>query len=218
MAVSRRSFLIGAGSFLSGSFLKNAKSFADATHLPFLVAPQTANKTMFFERVEDHWRLHLGPPQFVIPKPQLLIENYRWHGYRLETDQEIQAFCDDHWLTVEELFQEMDGYSWEDQWEHSFCPEAQAFEFLEKHNVLPAGGNGLREGQVIFESFPNPMSSARWVEVHDPLSLSLLQGRLNELDLGIELKPWSETLGASDHLPLRGRGSRLVLSVDNGWS
>lgn len=29
------------------------------------------------------------------------------------------------------------------------------------------------------------MSSAHWVEAHDHLSLSLLQARLNELDLGV---------------------------------
>jgi hypothetical protein len=43
---------------------------------------------------------------------------------------------------------------------------------------------------VIFESFSNPMSSARWVEVHDPLSLSLLQARLNELSLNTEVRAY----------------------------
>jgi hypothetical protein len=44
---------------------------------------------------------------------------------------------------------------------------------------------------VIFESFSNPMSSARWVEVYDPLSLSLLQARLNELSLNTEVRAYA---------------------------
>jgi hypothetical protein len=84
----------------------------------------------------------------------------------------------------------MDAASWEDQWEHNLSPEAQAFTFLEKHGIFPAGSAGLREGQVVFESYPNPMSNARWVEVHDPVSLTLLQARLNELGLGPMVRPF----------------------------
>lgn len=188
MTVSRRSFLIGTGSFVTATFLKEARAFTNDTQEPLLLAPKLADQTIFFEQVEDHWRLHLGEPQFEIPKPQLLIENYRWHGFKLDTQEEIDTFCRDNWLTEAELFSEMDGYSWEDQWEHNFNPEAQAFEFLQKHKVIPAGDAGIREGRVVFESCPNPMSNARWVEVHDPLSLSLLQSRLNELNLRVKLQ------------------------------
>ncbi|WP_303810352.1 hypothetical protein [Sandarakinorhabdus limnophila] len=45
-------------------------------------------------------------------------------------------------MTEEELFQPMDGYSWEDQWEHNLSPEAQAFTFLQKHDLFPADGKG----------------------------------------------------------------------------
>ncbi|WP_303810353.1 hypothetical protein [Sandarakinorhabdus limnophila] len=44
--------------------------------------------------VEDHWRLHLGQPAFEIPKPQLLIDNLRWHGHVLDTHEQIDALCD----------------------------------------------------------------------------------------------------------------------------
>ena len=53
------------------------------------------------------------------------------------------------------------------------------------------GSKGRREGQVIFEQLSNPMSSARWVEVHDPLSISLLQARLNELSLKTEVRAYA---------------------------
>lgn len=121
----------------------------------------------------------------------MLIENLRWHGHLLDTQEQIDALCDHGDWTEEELFRPMDGYSWESQWEHNLSPEAQAFAFLEKHDIFPSSGRGRREGEVLFESFSNPMSCARWVEVHDPLSVSLLQARLNELRLNTEVRAYA---------------------------
>ena len=173
MSLTRRSFLLGAGTIITASFVKEVATAVADTRSPLLIKPAEAAKAIYYEPVEDHWRLHLGQPAFKIPKPQLLIDNLRWHGHLLDTQEQIDALCDDEGWTEEELFRPMDGYSWEDQWEHNLSPEAQAYTFLQKHDLFPAGGKGRRKGQVIFESFPNPMSSARWVEVHDPLSLSL---------------------------------------------
>jgi hypothetical protein len=197
MAVTRRSFLIGAGSIITAAFVKEAFAFGSDTQMPmptrhiaWLVDAPYRGETIFYERVEDHWRLHWGQPQFEIPEPQLLIENLRFHGHNLRWQRQIDAFCDETGWTEEALFSPMDAASWEDQWEHNLSPEAQAFTFLEKHGIFPAGSAGLREGQVVFESYPNPMSNARWVEVHDPVTLTLLQARLNELGLGPMVRPF----------------------------
>jgi hypothetical protein len=37
-----------------------------------------------------------------------------------------------------------------------------------------------KEGRIEFFSSPNPMSDARWVELRDEMSVSLLQARLVE--------------------------------------
>ena len=190
MSFTRRSFLLGAGTIITASFVKEVATAVADTRGPWLLTPPEAAKAIYYEPVEDHWRLHLGQPAFEIPKPQLLIDNLRWHGHVLDTQEQIDALCDGEGWTEEELFRPMDGYSWEDQWEHNLSPEAQAYTFLQKHDLFPAGGKGRREGQVIFESFSNPMSSARWVEVYDPLSLSLLQARLNELSLNTEVRAY----------------------------
>ena len=191
MAFNRRSFLVGAGTIITASFVKEVATAVADTRSPWLIKPPEAAKAIYYEAVEDHWRLHLGEPTFAIPKPQLLIENLRWHGHLLDTQDQIDALCDDDGWTEEELFRPMDGYSWESQWEHNLSPEAQAFAFLEKHDIFPKGGRGRREGEVLFESFSNPMSCARWVEVHDPLSVSLLQARLNELRLNTEVRAYA---------------------------
>ena len=138
MSVDRRSFLIGAGSLITASFVRDVTAFVADTKSPLLVVPEVAAKTIYYEQVEDHWRLHLGQPQFEIPEPQLLIENLRWHGHQLDTQQQIDAICDTEGWTEEELFQPLDGYEWETQWEHNLNPEALAFQYLSDHGIFPA--------------------------------------------------------------------------------
>ena len=190
MFASRRSFLISAGSALTAAFLKEARELALDTESPLLVPPPHEKRTLFFEEVDDCWRLHLGEPEFEIPEPPRLIDSIRWLGTKLETQVQIDAYCTESGFTERELFDGMDGFEWESQWEHNFSSEARAFEFLETHDVVPNGHTGRREGKIVFEAYPNPMSCARWVEVHDPLSLSLLQARLNELQLNTAIKAW----------------------------
>lgn len=198
MAISRRSFLVGAGSLITAAFVDEALAFASdkkamivARHVAWRVDAPYYGKTIFFEPVEDHWRLHWGEPQFESPEPQLLIENLKYHGHQLDTQSQIDVFCSETGWTERDLLSPMNDFAWQDQWEHNLSPEAQAFAFLERHEIFPAGSEGRREGQVIFASYPNPMSNARWVEVHDPLSLTLLQARLDELQLGPLVRPYN---------------------------
>ena len=192
MRTTRRSFLIGAGAILTASFVRDARAFASDTGKPYLVAPpQQVGRMLYYEPVEDYWQLSLGGPQFIPPEPPLLIENLRFHGYKLDTQAEIDLCCDETGWTEEDLYAPLDGYSWEDQWEYQFSPAAQAYSFLQEHNLFPRHKGFDREGGLRFVSFTNPMSSARFVEVHDALSISLLQGRLNELGLNGELRPWA---------------------------
>ncbi|MEY4472064.1 MAG: hypothetical protein RL671_368, partial [Pseudomonadota bacterium] len=102
MPIGRRSFLIGAGSLITASFVKDVTAFVSDTQSPLLIKPEMASQTIYYEQVEDHWRLHLGQPQFEIPEPQLLIENLRLHGHKLDTQQQIETFCDIEGWTEEE--------------------------------------------------------------------------------------------------------------------
>lgn len=191
MTVSRRSFLIGAGSALTAAFLHEAQQFVLDTEGPLLVPPSRRLQVLFFERWEDHWRLHLGEPQFEIPQAPQLIDSIKWLGTELNSQAQIDAYCQQTGFTERELFSPVDDYDWESQWEHNFSPEAKTFQFLEEHRVIPIGSAGRRNGKILFEAYPNPMSCARWVEVHDPLSLSLLQSRLNELKLNTVVQEWA---------------------------
>ena len=185
MPASRRSFLVGAGSIITASFLRDAKAFVGDTRRPLLLAPENAERELFVEWLDDVGRLHLGTPQFEIPPPPLWIDHLKSRGYKLDTAEQINELSSSDEFYGQDLWEPLDEFNWEDQWENTDCPEAQAYELLKGAKIFPRLSGYERKGRIVFESFPNPMSSARWVEVHGLLSLSLLQARLNELDLGI---------------------------------
>lgn len=191
MTTTRRSFLVGVGSVITAGFLAKANAFALDTEQPLLIKPATSTDVIYYERFEDHWRLHLGKPVFELPEPQSLIENLRFHGYVLDTQTQIDACCSETGWSEVDLYSPMKEEDWEDQWAYNLNPEARAFEFLQANDIFPRRASRSQAGNVIFQDYANPMSNWRWVEVHDPLSLSLLQARLTELSLPIEVQEFA---------------------------
>jgi hypothetical protein len=189
MPISRRFFLIGAGSLITPAFVKDARAaIADAGE-PWLPTPPSPARELLVEWFEGVARLHLGQPNTLSPPPPpLWIEHLRECGHELETAAQIAAYCDQNHQDEAELWAPIDAYGWEDWWEHSGSSEAKAYELLDNTQIFPARRGFARTGGLVFEEFPNPGSSARWVEARNPLSLSLLQARLNELDLGIAIR------------------------------
>ena len=80
--------------------------------------------------------------------------------------------------------------SWEDRWDNFAGPQAQAFHLLKKLDLGSAPDSKLKQaGQIIFEEFgDSPGNSYTWVELKDDLTVSLLQARLVELNLPINVK------------------------------
>ena len=80
------------------------------------------------------------------------------------------------------------GFGWEDRWDNFTGPQAKAHHLL-KGLDLGHSGSALRQaGQIIFEEFGgSPANSFTWVELRDDLTVSLLQARLIELNLPINV-------------------------------
>jgi hypothetical protein len=188
MPISRRFFLVGAGSLITPAFLKDARAALADTGEPWLSPPPNTERELFVEWVEDAARLHLGPPAWEPPPPPLWIDHLKACGHELETAAQIVAYCDQNHQDEADLWAPVDEASWEDWWECWGSSEAKAYELLDNPQLFPAHKGLPRAGRLVFERFPNPMSSARWVEAPDPLSLSLLQARLTELDLGVAVR------------------------------
>ena len=67
-------------------------------------------------------------------------------------------------------------------------PQAKAFHLLKKLDLGPLESTLRQAGEIIFEEFGGaPGNSYTWVELKDDLTVSLLQARLIELNLPINV-------------------------------
>jgi hypothetical protein len=94
----------------------------------------------------------------------------------------------EHDVSLEELDVRLKGFGWEDSWDNFTGPQAKAHHLL-KGLDLGGAGSALRQaGQIIFEQFGGSSgNSYTWVELRDDLTVSLLQARLIELNLPINV-------------------------------
>jgi hypothetical protein len=73
-------------------------------------------------------------------------------------------------------------------WDNFTGPQAKAFHLLEKLDLGAADSELRRAGEIIFEEFGGAAgNSYTWVELKDDLTVSLLQARLIELNLPINV-------------------------------
>jgi len=194
--LDRRRFLVGAGGLVTAAFVRKATAFSWTAGVP-LVLPSTKmpEETLYvyaqdwIEPPYGKWRVSLGPDQPVASPPPTWREYLRSRGYRLETDDDIARACAQSGdLTLEELDRPLDAFGWEDLWDNFTGPEAKAFHLLKKLDFGPAESKLRQAGEIIFEEFGGaPGNSYTWVELKDDLTVSLLQARLIELNLPINV-------------------------------
>jgi hypothetical protein len=72
-------------------------------------------------------------------------------------------------------------------WEQRGSPMAKAYRLLENLDLGPEFESEDAVGQLDFVDCPNMCSSYRGVQTEHPVSISLLQKRLNELNTGIRI-------------------------------
>jgi hypothetical protein len=89
-------------------------------------------------------------------------------------------------LAVDDLDTHLNGFGWEDRWDNFAGPQAKAFHLLKGLDLGHSGSALRRAGQIIFQEFGgSPGNSYTWV-LHDDLTVSLLQARLN-LPIDVEI-------------------------------
>jgi hypothetical protein len=191
--LDRRHFLIGAGALLTASFVNRAKAFSRRSGKPLVLSSaRKPEETFYVYRQESdyggEWRVSLGPDQPFAPPPPTWREHLRSLGQPRDTQDEIERACMEHDLPLEELDTRLNGFGWEDRWDNFTGPQAKAHHLL-KDLDLGGAGSALRQaGQIIFEEFGgSPGNSYTWVELRDDLTVSLLQARLIELNLPINV-------------------------------
>jgi hypothetical protein len=210
--LDRRSFLIGAGSLLTASFVRKATAFSQRAVRPLLLRPaRKPEETLYVYRqdwkdyepdeyeVNDYdakWRVSLGPNQPFAPPVPTWREHLRSLGHSLDTTEDVERVCFQKSLAPEDLHKRLDGFGWQDSWDNFTGPQAKAFHLLKKLDLGAADSKLRQAGEIIFEEFGGaPGNSYTWVELKDDLTVSLLQARLIELNLPIN---WQSEREASD--------------------
>ena len=208
--LDRRSFLIGTGGLLTASFVRKATAFSQRAVRPFLLPPaRKPEETLYVYRqdwkdygaddygdneYEDNdydakWRVSLGPNQPFAPPVPTWREHLRSLGHRLDTREDVERVCIQQGLAPEDLDKRLNGFGWQDAWDNFSGPQAKAFHLLKKLDLGPLDSTLRQAGEIIFEEFGGaPGNSYTWVELKDDLTVSLLQARLVELNLPINVK------------------------------
>lgn len=188
MFTDRRSFLIGAGSLISTSFIGRATDFIERTGRPFLLAPRTTAETLFVNYCEEQISFSLGWADVPEPEPPSWAEFLKAEGYKLDTDASLSETLENWELSRDDLSKPMDEFTWWTAWESRYGPCARAFRLLVKTELSPLGAHGRPIGGLNFIEGVRPGSSDTWVEAEDQLTVSLVQARLRELNAPIEVR------------------------------
>jgi len=184
--------LIGAGGLLTASFVRKATAFSRKVGEPLVlpIAKRPEETLYVWEDYSDgKWRVSLGPNQLDAPPPPIWREHLRSLGHRLESEAEIERVCIQKGLDPRDLDAEVDGFWWQDMWDNFTGPAAKAYHLLKTLDLGDADSKLRQAGEIIFEEFGGrPGFNYTWVELKDDLTVSLLQARLIELNLPINVK------------------------------
>ena len=190
MSITRRQFLLGttAGLILP-SFYERAYSFFENHGEPLLIVPKRAEGTLYAcaDFAEPpQLQLHLGHPEQG-PPDMTIREFCLQYG-----DGDPESWWREHWLYEDhsdpiDMEGLMDPWSVLDWWGRRDSPTALAYRYLESLDLgtdfngpNPVGGLDFIDGAC-------PGNDYLGVEALDPVSVSLLQQRLNELGSGIKV-------------------------------
>jgi hypothetical protein len=189
-----RQFLIGAAcSLLTTAFVRKAKIFSLRNYEPLLTPPgRRAEETLFINSgLSEYakWRASVGPINVEAPPPPTWRAHLRDLGVSLESDDDIRRACDERGMELQDLDKRVDAFGWEDRWDNFTGPQARAHRFLKSLDFGPPDSPLRRAGAIFFEEFGGgPGNGYTWVELEDDLTASLLQARLIELRLPINVE------------------------------
>jgi hypothetical protein len=187
MLLSRRGFLIGAGSLLTTAFVKDARSFIRTTGRPLLAPPAQALQTLYWYdgAVDDSYLLSLGEWMDPHPPAPTWRAFFISEGIPHQTEDEIERLCCAHDIEPKDFDGPIDYWYWVEHIEGAGSTFAKTHRLLSNIDFGPS----LRTRdapQLEFHCGEVMGDSSSWVNAKDELSLSLLQARL--IDLGMPIK------------------------------
>jgi hypothetical protein len=200
MLLSRREFLIGAGSLLTTAFIKDARSFIRTTGRPLLAPPAQALQTLYWHDDDGSgYPLSLGEWMDPHPPAPTWRAFFISEGIQHQTEDEIERLCHEHDIEPKDLDSPVADWYWVEHLEGTGSTLAKAHSLLRNIDFGP-NLQTANAPQLNFHCGEVRGDSSSWVTAQDELSLSLLQARL--IDLGMPIK----VADVEDSLARHGRG------------
>ena len=188
MSITRREFLLGTGAGLllpkTYDFFAN---FLAKNGEPFLEKPSSCTQTIYCSDIfgEGGLRLLLDTPEYEIPDFSSLTYEEFFQEFLPDWLSEP-----DFWETRKDWYPReayIDEWTAFDLWVRRHSPDVKAFELLEWVDLgeTRSSRDGV-DGWIDFTDGVHPGNDSRFTDV-DQLGASILQHRLNELNMGIEV-------------------------------
>lgn len=187
--ITRRAFLIGAGSTLTMPLLNKFEWHIENLGRPFIEATKHTSSTLYVYPDRD-FQIGLDGDPWAPNFPamtwrQLFVDEW---GFLPETERmSIEEYAADWGLEPLELDEEIPYDNLLEIFERK-GPGADAHMLLSGLDIGPDLCAGNQVGGLKFYDGPMPGSNYLGVEADDEISVSLLQHRLNELRMGIAVE------------------------------
>ena len=193
--MDRRSFLVGSGAILTTSFLDRAHWYLEkkASVVP-LLKPAQALDTLYFINEGTSYELRLGSQHIEFPDYTYrdALEHYFSVYFPKDAKtslSEFRSLYKEYGISPKQLDQPADSSFYINSWGRSDSANAQAYHYLYGLDLFgPDDEDGLRRGDLQFIDGYHPGNDYLGVRSDDPVTASLLQARLLELDHKLEVK------------------------------
>jgi hypothetical protein len=185
--MNRRHFLLstaasGLGLIVPGVAERVLTAVAK-TKAPLIEPAARASRLLFAVRLGRYYQLNLDMPEPRFP------ETYRatWRAYLLEEyDGDLEQGMEEWEIRPEQLDQVHEFETDVERWAATESPNARAYRLLDDLDIGPVLRDSAGSlGHIEFVDGACPGNDYIGVHVHDDVSLSLLQVRLNDLRTGI---------------------------------
>ena len=187
MSISRRHFILGtAAGFILPSFYDKVFTFFENHGEPLLEAPSQATTELYAVNWDDCFiEFYLDEIPAEPPVP-MTVHEYATRYFGGEQGY-LDAYCCER-DGIEVGFDAIeDADMVENTWLRQDSPMARAYRLLQNLDLGPGFKGEDAVGQIEFLDAPNMGSWYLGTQTEDPVSVSLLQKRLNELNTGIRI-------------------------------
>lgn len=183
MSISRRQFILGtAAGLILPSYYDKVFTFFENYGEPLLELPGRASRTMYVYTWGDGFEFLLDGREQDAPVMSRREYARRYFGSEqayIEANEYDPAYVD---------FDEPEYEDWVDMaWERNDSPAAKAYRLLDSIDLGSDFTGEDAVGHLEFMDCPNPCSNYLGVQTEDPVSVSLVQKRLNDLNTGIRV-------------------------------